>query len=31
VQQTTAAPLIPPRPTIKKLRDVAAECTACDL
>jgi uracil-DNA glycosylase family protein len=29
--QTTAAPLIPPRPTIKKLRDVAAECTACGL
>jgi DNA polymerase len=27
----TAAPLIPPRPTINKLRGVAAECTACDL
>ncbi|HEX7155074.1 MAG TPA: UdgX family uracil-DNA binding protein [Thermoanaerobaculia bacterium] len=28
---TTAAPLIPPRPTLKKLRAVAAECKACDL
>ena len=27
----TAAPLIPPRPTLNKLRAVAAECTACDL
>jgi uracil-DNA glycosylase family protein len=27
----TAAPLIPPRPTINKLRDVAAGCTACHL
>jgi DNA polymerase len=27
----TAAPLIPPRPTLKKLRDVAAECKACHL
>jgi len=27
----TAAPLIPPRPTINKLRDAAAECKACDL
>ena len=27
----TAAPLIPPRPTLTKLRNVAAECTACDL
>ena len=27
----TAAPLIPPRPTLGKLRDAAAECTACDL
>ena len=27
----TAAPLIPPRPTLNKLRSVAAECTACDL
>jgi uracil-DNA glycosylase family protein len=31
VEIQTAAPLIPPRPTLKKLRDVAAECTACDL
>jgi uracil-DNA glycosylase family protein len=29
--QTTAAPLVPPRPTLPKLRAVAAECTACDL
>jgi DNA polymerase len=28
---TTAAPLIPPRPTLNKLRAVAAECKACDL
>jgi DNA polymerase len=28
---TTAAPLIPPRPTLNKLRDAAAECQACDL
>jgi DNA polymerase len=27
----TAAPLIPPRPTIKKLHAVAAECKACHL
>jgi DNA polymerase len=27
----TAAPLIPPRPTLKKLRAVAAECKACHL
>ncbi len=27
----TAAPLIPPRPTLNKLRDVAAECKACHL
>src|SRR5688572_6321507 len=27
----TAAPLIPARPTINKLRDVAAGCTACHL
>ena len=27
----TAAPLIPPRPTLIKLRDAAAECQACDL
>jgi len=27
----TAAPLIPPRPTLNKLRDAAAECRACDL
>lgn len=27
----TAAPLIPPRPTLPKLRDVAAECKACHL
>ena len=27
----TAAPLIPSRPTVKKLRDAAAGCTACDL
>ena len=27
----TAAPLIPERPTLNKLRDAAAGCTACDL
>jgi uracil-DNA glycosylase len=27
----TAAPLIPQRPTLTKLRDAAAECKACDL
>ena len=27
----TAAPLIPSRPTVKKLRDAAAGCTACHL
>ncbi|HEX2835772.1 MAG TPA: UdgX family uracil-DNA binding protein [Thermoanaerobaculia bacterium] len=27
----TAAPLVPPRPTLPKLRAAAAECTACDL
>ena len=27
----TVAPLIPPRPSIRKLRDAAAECTACHL
>ena len=27
----TAAPLIPPRPTLVKLRDASAECKACDL
>jgi len=31
VELQTAAPLIPPRPTLNKLRAVAAECTACDL
>ncbi|HEY0159310.1 MAG TPA: UdgX family uracil-DNA binding protein [Thermoanaerobaculia bacterium] len=31
VEIQTAAPLIPPRPTLNKLRTVAAECTACDL
>jgi uracil-DNA glycosylase family protein len=31
MQIETAAPLIPPRPTLPKLRSVAAECTACDL
>jgi len=28
---STAAALIPPRPTLNKLRDAAAECKACDL
>ncbi|HEX2120194.1 MAG TPA: UdgX family uracil-DNA binding protein, partial [Thermoanaerobaculia bacterium] len=27
----TAAPLIPPHPTVDKLRDASAECKACDL
>ena len=27
----TAAPLVPPRPTLKKLRESAAECKACPL
>ena len=27
----TAAPLIPPRPTLALLREIAAGCTACDL
>src|SRR5712692_5981652 len=27
----TAAPLIPPRPTLASLRQAAAECKACDL
>ncbi len=27
----TAAPLVPPRPTLPKLRDAAAGCRACDL
>src|SRR4029450_6548624 len=27
----TAAPLVPPRPTIVSLRAAAAECRACDL
>ena len=27
----TAAPLIPPKPTVKKLQAAAAECRACDL
>jgi DNA polymerase len=31
VEIQTAAPLIPPRPTLSKLRDVAAECKACHL
>jgi uracil-DNA glycosylase family protein len=31
MQIETAAPLIPPRPTINKLRDAASECKACDL
>ena len=29
--QTTAAPLIPPRPTLASLRKAAATCQACDL
>jgi len=31
VEIQTAAPLIPPRPTLTKLRDVSAECKACHL
>jgi DNA polymerase len=31
VDVPTAAPLIPPRPTLNRLRTAAAECTACDL
>ena len=31
VQVETAAPLIPPRPTLSKLRDAAAGCRACHL
>lgn len=31
MQIDTAAPLIPTRPTINKLREAAAECRACDL
>ena len=31
MEMQTAAPLIPPRPTLNKLRDAAAECKACDL
>ena len=27
----TAAPFVPPRPTVNKLRAAAAECTGCDL
>lgn len=27
----TAAPFVPPRPTLNKLRAAAAECTGCDL
>jgi len=30
-QQQTAAPLIPPNPSIEKLRAAAANCRACDL
>ena len=29
--QQTAAPLIPPKPTLSKLREAAAHCRACDL
>jgi uracil-DNA glycosylase family protein len=29
--RTTAAALIPPKPTVPKLRQIAAGCTACDL
>jgi uracil-DNA glycosylase len=29
--EETAAPLVPERPTLPKLRDAAAGCTACDL
>ena len=31
VSNETAAPLIPPRPTLNRLRDAAAECRACHL
>jgi DNA polymerase len=31
VAQQTAAPLVPQRPTIPKLQDAAAGCTACEL
>jgi uracil-DNA glycosylase len=31
VEIETAAPLIPPRPTLPRLRDIAADCTACHL
>jgi len=27
----TAAPLVPERPSLPKLREAAARCTACDL
>jgi DNA polymerase len=27
----TAAPLVPPRPTLERLREAAARCTACEL
>jgi DNA polymerase len=30
-RSATAAALIPPRPTLRKLRDIAAGCTACPL
>jgi uracil-DNA glycosylase family protein len=29
--QETAAPLVPPRPTLERLREAAAGCTACEL
>ncbi len=29
--KTTAAPLIPPKPTLPKLKEAAADCHACDL
>jgi uracil-DNA glycosylase family protein len=31
VSDETAAPLVPPRPTLPRLRQAAAECRACDL
>jgi uracil-DNA glycosylase len=31
VLQSTAAPLVPPHPTLKTLREAAAGCQACDL
>lgn len=31
VPTQTAAPLVPPRPSLPKLRDAAADCRACDL